>query len=65
MFEILKTNSVVIAIVVVLIATLVACISVKMLGNDNAIEEQMEQLIQDQTGLDIDLTPDSPETQIG
>lgn len=29
--------------------------------DDNPIEEATEQIIQDKTGIDIDLTPDTPE----
>lgn len=32
--------------------------------DDNPIEELVEQVIKEQTGLDIDLTPDSPDENI-
>ena len=33
----------------------------KSYPHDNAIEERVEQVIQDQSGLDVDLSPYSPE----
>ena len=47
-------------VVVCIIATTIGIISIKYLGNDNPIEEAAEQIIESETGLDIDL---SPETQ--
>ena len=32
------------------------------LNEDNAVEEYVEDLVESQTGLDVDLTPYSPET---
>lgn len=31
--------------------------------HDNPIEEESEQIIKDQTGVDVDLSPSSPEKQ--
>lgn len=51
---------------VILISSLIALagigyLSQKWLGDDNIIEEHVEEVIQDITGLDIDLSPNSPE----
>lgn len=43
------------------IAALAGAISVCFLGADNMIEEIAEQIVKEETGLDIDLTEDSPE----
>ena len=47
---------------IMLIVTLVAAaaagwISHKFLGNDNALEESLENYIHDETGLNLDLSP--------
>jgi len=35
--------------------------STVLLGDDNPVEEISEEIIKEETGLDIDLTPSSPE----
>ena len=35
--------------------------SIYFLGNDNSIEEISEEIIKQETGLDIDLSPNAPE----
>lgn len=45
----------------VLIIVFIGIISTKFLGDDNQIEEIAEQIIQDETGLDLDLSPNNKE----
>jgi len=47
----------------VLILAAGCCTMNKFLGlkDDNVVEEVVENVIQQETGLDIDLTPDTPE----
>lgn len=54
----------VISIVLISVAIVVGIIGYSthfFLGDDNPIEESCEKIIKDTTGMDIDLTPDSPE----
>ncbi len=37
--------------------------SVKFLGHDNPLEERIEKLIEEETGVDIDFTPSTPENK--
>ncbi len=37
--------------------------SAYFLGDDNPVEETTEKLIKSDTGIDIDLTPESPESK--
>lgn len=53
--------SMVIVLVVVGIAAAAAVISSCFLGPDNPVEESAEAVIKEQTGLDLDLSPSSPE----
>lgn len=51
---------------VILISSLIALagigyLSQKWLGHDNEIEEHVEEVIEDITGVEIDLSPNSPE----
>lgn len=39
----------------------IGIISHQFLGHDNKVEESIEQIIKDKTGLDVDLTPESEE----
>ena len=49
-------------VVGILVVALVAgYASSKFLGEDNAIEEAAEEVIESQTGIDLDLTPNSAE----
>lgn len=47
--------------IIVILAAIIGLWSIKYMGQDGPIEEQCEQVIQDQTGVEIDLTPASPE----
>lgn len=54
----------VISIVLISVAIVVGIIGYTthfFLGDDNPIEESCEEIIKDTTGMDIDLTPGSPE----
>ena len=51
------TWKIITATIVVAIAVIIGFLSIKPLGNDNAIEEVAEAVIQSQTGVDIDLSP--------
>ena len=48
---------------IVIIAVIIGVISVYMLGNDNPVEEISEKIIKEETGIEIDLTPSTPEKQ--
>ena len=49
-------------VVGILVVALVAgYVSTRWLGNDNPVEEAAEEVIESQTGMDIDLSPDSKE----
>ncbi len=50
-----------VAIIAVLLSCFVAAESIKYLGEDNFIEEGEEWFIEQETGLDIDITPASKE----
>lgn len=49
--------------VIIGLAIAAAVISQKYLGDDNVIEESSEEIIKYQTGIDIDLSPNSPEVK--
>lgn len=53
--------SVPIIIVIVTICGVVGWLSSKRFGNENIIEEASEEVIKDVSGIDVDLTPQSPE----
>ena len=46
---------------ILVVALIAGYASSKFLGEDNAIEEAAEEVIESQIGVDIDLTPDSKE----
>ena len=46
------------------IIILLGVFSTYLLGDDNPIEELSEEIIKEETGLDIDLTPKSQETKL-
>lgn len=43
----------------ILLVVLMGVVSTYVLGDDNPIEEYSEEIIKEETGLDIDLTPNS------
>lgn len=53
------------AIVVALLAGCVVAVSLGLIKytDDNKIEEAVEETIKDQTGIDVDITPESPESR--
>jgi uncharacterized protein YpmB len=51
----------IIKIIVVILVVIVGFSSAYFLGDDNALEEIAEEVIQQETGLNIDLTPNSLE----
>ena len=48
----------------ILLVVLMGVVSTYVLGDDNPIEELSEEIIKEETGLDIDLTPKSQETKL-
>ncbi len=44
----------------ILLVIIIGIFSTYLLGDDNPIEEYSEEIIKEETGLDIDLTPKSP-----
>jgi len=47
----------------ILLVVLMGVVSTYLLGDDNPIEEYSEEIIKEETGLDIDLTPNSIKSQ--
>jgi hypothetical protein len=56
MIEMIKTKWF-IGICIAIVAAIVGLISVQFFGNDNPIEEASEKVIQDETGIIVDLSP--------
>ena len=48
----------------ILLVVLMGVVSTYVLGDDNLIEEYSEEIIKEETGLDIDLTPNSIKSHI-
>jgi len=48
---------------ILILAIIIGIGSVFFYGDDNAIEEISEEVIKTETGIDIDLTPSSPENK--
>ncbi len=46
---------------IVLLAVIIGLGSIYFLGNDNPIEEISEEIIKEEIGLDVDLSPDTSE----
>lgn len=53
--------SIFIIIGIVALCAVVGAISVKYLGDDNVVEETAEDVIKDVSGINIDLSPRSPD----
>jgi hypothetical protein len=51
----------IIKVIVVILAIILGISSAYFLGDDNFVEEIAEEVIQEETGINIDLTPNSPE----
>ena len=56
MIEMIKTKWF-IGICIAIVAAIVGLISIQILGNDNPVEEVSEKIIQDETGIIVDLSP--------
>lgn len=54
-------NKMLILGVVSSISVVIGLVSIYFLGRDNPVEEACEEIIKDETGVDIDLTPGTPE----
>ena len=52
-----------IMLIILVVALAIGFISIKFLGSDNVVEEAAEEVIKAETGVDLDLSPDTPETQ--
>jgi hypothetical protein len=61
MSKLYELGSLIIITVVVGICLIAGLTSTLFLGDDNPIEEIAEQVIEKETGQDVDLTPSSPE----
>ena len=48
----------------ILLVVLMGVVSTYVFGDDNPIEEYSEEIIKEETGLDIDLTPNSIKSHI-
>ena len=46
---------------ILIIVVIIGLGSVYFYGDDNAVEEISEEILKQETGIDIDLTPSSPE----
>jgi hypothetical protein len=57
----LRDASLIVFVFIISVCVLGGVASSKFLGPDNYIEETAEMVIEDQIGLDIDLSPSSPE----
>jgi len=49
---------------VIIVSVCIGYVSSRYLGQDNPVEETAEVVIQQHTGVPIDLTPDTPEKKI-
>lgn len=47
----------IIVFIVIALAAIVGAVSIEFLGNDNAVEEAAEKVIEIETGKNIDLSP--------
>jgi hypothetical protein len=57
----LRDFSIPIIIIIVGIVTVVGIISTTFMGEDNPVEEVSESVIKQETGLDVDLSPSTPD----
>jgi hypothetical protein len=55
------SKTMIFTVILVGAAAAIGLASYYFLGADNAIEEEAEKIIKDETGLNIDLSPGSPE----
>lgn len=49
--------------IIIILAVIIGLGSVYFLGNDNPVEEISEKVIEEETGVNIDLTPNSSENK--
>ena len=47
--------------IILILVVIIGLGSVYFYGDDNAVEEISEEILKQETGIDIDLTPSSPE----
>lgn len=59
----LYDGGLIVLIVIVSICVVGGVASTFFWGNDNPIEETAEEIIKEKTGMDVDLTPSTPETK--
>lgn len=57
----MKEFSILLTLAIIAVVAAVGYVSSKYLGDDNVVEELSEEVIEDMTGVDVDLTPSSPE----
>lgn len=57
----MRDAGLIVLIVVISLCVIGGVASKHFLGPDNPVEETAEDIIRDQTGLDIDLSPSTPE----
>lgn len=53
----------IITMIIIILAIIIGLGSVYFLGDDNPVEEVSEKVIQEETGVNIDLTPNSSESE--
>ena len=53
-----KLNKMIIAASIVVIASIAGILSIYFLGKDNPVEEACEEIIKDETGQEVDLSPE-------
>lgn len=61
----MKLNNFYFSVIFIGVLVFVGIISACFWGDDNPLEERAEELIRYQTGIEIDLTPASPEVKTG
>lgn len=58
----MTTYNILIGLSIAFLAALIGYASSYFLGKDNPVEESCESIIKEQTGVDIDLTPEDKDT---
>jgi len=53
----------IIKMIIIILTIIIGITSTYFLGNDNPVEEIAEKVIEEETGIDIDLTPNSTENK--
>lgn len=60
----LLTSNILRLALIVCVCLVVSLIARKFLGDDNVIEETAEDIVKQQTGLDVDFSPENPEKKV-